>query len=52
LDRLKEASVLLDKVLGEFPDWSISKELSETGFVLTPYMQVYIDGLRKAAVPE
>lgn len=52
LDRPAEAKSLLDKLLRDFPDWSISKELSETGFVVPPYMQVYLDGLRMAGVPE
>ena len=52
LERREEAKSLLGKLLRNFPDWSISKELSETGFVVTPYMQVYLDGLRKAGVPE
>ncbi|MGB7323208.1 MAG: tetratricopeptide repeat protein [Albidovulum sp.] len=52
LGRTVEAGVLLKKLLAEFPDWSISKELSETGFVVNSNMEIYLAGLRKAGVPE
>lgn len=52
LGRSVEAQVQLGMVHDVWPEWSISKELETTGFVQTPYMQNYIDGLRKAGVPE
>jgi adenylate cyclase len=52
LGRLTEAKAMSEKIERIFPDWSISRELQETGFVLTPNMERYIDGLRKAGIPE
>lgn len=52
LGRTSEARMVLERLCAQFPDWSISRELEETGFVVNARMQVYLDGLRKAGVPE